>query len=98
MKYSFSVQGGFAGLNLQVQGTHEDLPAELLPVLQKMSNSPSVFQVQMDSNTQPDEGIYKLHLENEGKIADFRFGDLHPAPDEIKPLIKFLKKKAQQQL
>ena len=98
MKYSFSVQGGFAGLNLQVQGTHEDLPAELLPVLQKMSNSPSGFQVQMDSNPQPDEGIYKLHLEDGGKISDFSFGDLHPAPDEVKPLIKYLKKKAQQRI
>lgn len=85
------------GLNKQIQGTHEDIPEDLRPMLDRMLNSPSVYQA-TTQDIEPDEGVYTLHLENEGRNGDFRFTDTHPAPADVMPLIKYLRKETELKL
>jgi hypothetical protein len=99
MKYFFSIEGGFAGNMgvvipgnpMKAEGTVNDLPHDLQEILNKIIKTPTRFSTNYNYANSPDEAINKLHIELGDKISDFQFPDTN-IPDEVLPLITFLRK------
>jgi hypothetical protein len=84
--------GPQSGISLKTEGAVADLPSELQTIVLKLLQSPELYQ-NKNFTRQPDEGKYNLEIETGRQKFDYYFSDFH-VPDEVEPLINYLRKKA----
>jgi hypothetical protein len=94
MKIKFRQSGGFAGLVKSVEIDLDDLSGEEAEELKSLIEQADFFELpEPPRQTLPDMEQYSISIEAEGKTRKIHVGRSN-RPDNLKPLIKHLAKKA----
>jgi hypothetical protein len=97
-KIFFERTGGFMGRKVSLTLDLDDLPAEQVDLLDKLLGDADFFELPSDltKSAMPDAFTYSITVSSETRQHSVRVGDT-TAPDDLRPLLEELSKRARMQ-